>query len=177
MAFRYCNHIKTDGIQCHSPAKRDGKYCYYHSLYRRRVVPTKETPGTIQIPVIDRDRNLVNVDIREPYAQRYRLGALEDGAALQVAISTVVNALADNRLDLGRASTLLYGLQLASTNLRTFQMDDAAAAGEGGSGAAGEAVVGAAAEERAVAEDGLVGVARAGEMGAAASSGEVPVAG
>ena len=154
MAFRYCNHIKTDGIQCHSPAMREGKYCYYHTRYRRRIVPTKETPGTIQIPVIDRDRNLVNVDVREPCAQRYRLGALEDGPALQVAISTVVNALADNRLDLGRASTLLYGLQLASTNLKTFQVDEAAAvAGEDGPVAADGDVAACADENRAAASE------------------------
>ena len=121
MAFRTCSHIKSDGIACQSPAMREKKFCHYHTLYRRRIHPTAETPGSLKIPMVDAQGHYRNVDIREPFAQRYKLGALEDGPSLQVAISTVINALADNRLDIGRASTLLYGLQLASTNLRNFQ--------------------------------------------------------
>ncbi|HEY9138944.1 MAG TPA: hypothetical protein VIM67_11780, partial [Terriglobus sp.] len=48
--------------------------------------------------------------------QALDLGPLEDRTSVQMAISTVLNALAAGRLDKSRATALLYGLQLASTN-------------------------------------------------------------
>ncbi len=52
------------------------------------------------------------------------LGLLEDSASVQVAISTVVNALATNRLDVRRATALLYGLQIAASNSRAMNKED-----------------------------------------------------
>jgi hypothetical protein len=43
---------------------------------------------------------------------------LEDAESVQIAISLVVAALARNRIDSRRAATILYALQLASTNAR-----------------------------------------------------------
>ena len=119
--FATCRHIKTDGEQCQSPAWTGRNFCYYHTLYRHRGKPNRKTSRALRAPMVDSDENWHYVDVMEPFAKRYTLGPIEDGPSLQVAISTVVNALADNRIDMGRASTLLYGLQLAATNLRTLQ--------------------------------------------------------
>jgi hypothetical protein len=32
--FRYCRHVKQDGIPCGSPALRGESYCYYHVRYK-----------------------------------------------------------------------------------------------------------------------------------------------
>ena len=118
--FPTCKHIKTDGQQCGSPALSGRNFCYYHTLYRQRNKPNKKTPRTLHAPMVDAEDHWHNIEVMDPFGKRYTLGPLEDGPSLQVAISTVVNALADNRIDITRASTLLYGLQLASNNLRTF---------------------------------------------------------
>jgi hypothetical protein len=49
-------------------------------------------------------------------AQHIQLTALEDRESVQVALSVVINALASGQMEARRATALLYGLQLASSN-------------------------------------------------------------
>jgi hypothetical protein len=106
MTYRLCRHIKTNGLQCHSPALEDGQWCYFHHRLHGRhekYRPTAATRGYL-IP-----------------GQHIELTALEDRESVQVALSVVINALATGQLDIKRATALLYGLQLASNNARGLQ--------------------------------------------------------
>ena len=50
MVFRVCRHIKTNGLQCQSPALREDKFCYFHTRLRRlhRPVAAKPDTGTVR---------------------------------------------------------------------------------------------------------------------------------
>src|SRR5205085_11503345 len=48
---------------------------------------------------------------------------LEDGNAIQFALSQVIEAVLEDRLDHKRASLLIYSLQVAAYNLRTGQVN------------------------------------------------------
>jgi hypothetical protein len=88
--MRSCNHIKSDGRPCNAPALRKHSYCFFHQqqLNRRR-------------------RDYVD-----------RLPILEDRAAVQVGIMQVLDRLYNKTIDYKAAALMLYGLQLASTNLK-----------------------------------------------------------
>jgi hypothetical protein len=111
-----CRHILTNGEQCRSLRLTAQDFCYFHQRMHARHQATLEARA---------DRPLINTEGvvigygRPTGFQSARipdLGALEDRASVQMAISTVVNALATNAMDIRRATALLYGLQLASNN-------------------------------------------------------------
>jgi len=112
MQVPICRHIKTNGEQCHAARMRQHDFCYFHHRLRsthRATVRSKADYATF-----DSNGNVVSyIPAQHPMPD---LGPLEDRAAIQVAISTVINALASRTLDTKRAATLLYGLQLASNN-------------------------------------------------------------
>jgi hypothetical protein len=89
-----CRHIKTSGGKCGSPALRGKPYCYFHVRLKQRAARPASPYLALELP------------------------ALEDRGAIQIAISEVVSALADHRIEPKRASTLLYALQIASSNAR-----------------------------------------------------------
>ncbi|MEO6982025.1 MAG: hypothetical protein ABI072_02790 [Edaphobacter sp.] len=101
MQYLLCRHIKTNGLQCESPALTDQDWCYFHARLHQRHSSFRYTPATqgYLIP-----------------GQHIQLTALEDRESVQVALSVVINALATGHLEPKRASALLYGLQLASSN-------------------------------------------------------------
>ena len=82
-----CQHIKTNGLRCQSPAMKQRRLCYYHEQHRLTH------PGNLQLPL------------------------LEDANAIQMAIQQVVQAIALGTLDNKRAGLILYGLQTAAINL------------------------------------------------------------
>ena len=97
-----CRHIFTDGHRCGSPCLRHEEFCYYHHTTRR--------------------------PIEAPHARRARqthfdLPLPEDRSAIQQAIGQVLLAIAANTLDPRRAGLLLYGLQIASSNLPRHSPD------------------------------------------------------
>lgn len=87
-----CQHIFPDAHPCGSPALRGERHCYYHHPDRRPVQNTYAR------------RSLRGFDIANP----------TDPAALQQALHQVIHRLAANKLDVHRASLLLYSLQIAS---------------------------------------------------------------
>ena len=97
MQCRLCRHIKANRSKCKSPALRGQDFCYFHDRHHRRH------PGTRRASV--------------PAAAPVPLDPLENRESVQIALSTVVNALAMGRLDTRRATALLYGLQLAASHL------------------------------------------------------------
>jgi hypothetical protein len=110
--FPICRHIKTNGLQCHSPALDDSQWCYFHHRLHGRHEKYRITEATrgYLIP-----------------GQHIELAALEDRESVQVALSVVINALASGNLDIKRATALLYGLQLASNNARGLRTEPFAA--------------------------------------------------
>ena len=91
-----CRHIFTDGHRCGSPCLRHEDFCYYHHTTRRPVQDPRQ-----------RRANQPHFDLPMP----------EDRAAIQLSIGEILRRIARNDIDPRRAGLLLYGLQIASTNL------------------------------------------------------------
>jgi len=122
MAYPTCRHILTTGVRCKSPSLVHQPLCFFHNrLHRRhrkqrelalptlRIAPeTDENPGALA-KIRPESPHLRSTDLRLP--------PLEDPASIQVALSLVVAALAENLIEHPHARVLLYGLQLASANV------------------------------------------------------------
>jgi hypothetical protein len=87
-----CRHIFTGGHRCASPALRSQKFCYYHDRTRREA-PICGRSGTFPMPHID------------------------DRTAVQLALFEVLSRMSAGDIDLKFGTALLYGLQIASSNL------------------------------------------------------------
>lgn len=100
-----CQHVKTNGTQCGSPALRHRRYCYFHDQVRGK-----------QARIAARN-SLV----------RFDLPLLEDANAVQMALMDVIQRLGSGQMDHKTAGLMLYALQTASVNLRytDFEADDA----------------------------------------------------
>ena len=90
-----CQHIKSDGIRCASPAMRGHNLCYFHS---RTVRPARR-----------RLRRNALIDLRR--STGIDLPALDTPDAIVAAIEEIMHAVVEKRVELGRARALLYGLQ------------------------------------------------------------------
>lgn len=101
MPYALCRHIRTNGLQCKSPALSEKDYCFYHDRLYRRHSPFRYTEAARGYLLPGRDLELT---------------ALEDRESVQLALSLVINALATGQLETKRATALLYGLQTASNN-------------------------------------------------------------
>jgi hypothetical protein len=95
-----CHYIKTNGEVCGSPALRGRGYCYYHHEAAKRDQRRA------------RFASANSIDIELPQ--------FEDPESIQVGISEVCLALLDRRVDPRTATTLLYSMQLAISNLKNL---------------------------------------------------------
>src|SRR5580704_2379019 len=111
MPLTLCRHIRTNGTRCKSPSLTSEKWCYFHHRLHDRHKTYRYTEATrgYLIP-----------------GQHIELTALEDRESVQVALSVVINALATGKLEIKRATALLYGLQLASNNARGLRNEPTA---------------------------------------------------
>jgi hypothetical protein len=91
-----CRHIHTAGHRCGSPALRGEQFCFYHHTTRR---PAPSYTGA------------------HPNRCEFDIPSLEDRAGIQHTVARILCFIATNQLDPKRAGLLLYGLQIASTNL------------------------------------------------------------
>ena len=99
MQYETCSHIKEDGVSCGSPALKDRKYCRYH--------------------LRDRGRRLRRARaLRDNMPYRLDLPALEDLAAVQVALSEIVQALGAGQLDPRAAGKMLYAIQQTTSVIK-----------------------------------------------------------
>jgi len=83
-----CRHIKPNGVRCKSPALRSRAFCYFHSK--------------------------LHSEAKSSFLDDLKLPLIEDTAALQVALSQVLDALLSSRIDSKQARLLLAGLQIAA---------------------------------------------------------------
>jgi hypothetical protein len=87
-----CRHVFTDGHRCGSPSLRTQDFCYYHHASRREpsLAPGH---GMFLMPRID------------------------DRAAIQIALYDILARITLRDIELKTAGMLLYGLQIASSNI------------------------------------------------------------
>lgn len=109
--YNECRHLFISGKKCGSPALKEQNFCFYHTTARKR-----EKHAADNLPY----------DRVNPKNTALALHTLDEGDAIQLAISEVVLALAANTIDSRRARILLYGLQIASQHYRTQQWKPAA---------------------------------------------------
>ncbi len=99
-----CRHIKPDGHRCGSPSLRHEHFCYYHHTARR--------PGPRQPQVLTTAaRKASTFQLPSP-------ADLSERSGVGLALGLVLHKIANNEVDPRRAGLLLYGLQIASVNLR-----------------------------------------------------------
>jgi hypothetical protein len=121
MATKFCRHIRVNGERCGSPALRSDPFCYFHTelgkRHRNLRSPAEAIP-TILHPMSLQDGTQRDPIFAEPTDPPFRLDLppLEDRHSIQVALSLVITALAEGRIDPKRAAMLFYGLQVASGN-------------------------------------------------------------
>ncbi len=86
-----CQHVRLNSEPCTQPARRNSAFCRFHDA-AMKPLPVAHNLND-QLPV------------------------LEDPDAIQIAIMRLLRFLMKGPIDRKDISTLLYGLQLASTNL------------------------------------------------------------
>ncbi len=96
--MRTCEHIKSNGEFCGSPALRGRAYCYFHLTWVGRRLRTQKQVMKMECPPPE-------------------LPALEDANSIQLALMQVMDALIHGRISTKISGQLLYGLQIASSNL------------------------------------------------------------
>jgi hypothetical protein len=136
MPTSYCRHIRVNGRRCSSPALRTSAFCYYHghSIERHRGLNARAAVGAL--PTIIHPLNTDEHRQRNPLLAEYFAGVapnpaplvldfppLEDRESIQVALSMLISALGQNRLDPKLATTMLYGLQVASSNALKLDLE------------------------------------------------------
>ena len=99
-----CQHLKTNGTQCGSPALRRNRFCYFHKRYQE-------------------ERIRLNVDRRRRATATFFLPVLEDANSIQMSLMQIMRLVLTGQIEHKTASLLLYALQTASTNLRLVRFD------------------------------------------------------
>jgi len=125
-AARQCEHIKSNGEFCGSPALRGRNYCYFHLTHIGRRLRAERQSQQSQVSVQTPDANPSASSGQALGHQPANLGdvgaalslpPLEDANSIQIALMQVIDAILHNRLDSKRAGLVLYALQTASSNL------------------------------------------------------------
>jgi hypothetical protein len=101
---RRCQHIKTSGAQCGSPALRTEKLCYYHKHNRLAAAEL----------YLDGDRYCDSQIMIPPF---------EDAHSIQMVLRHVVQLMLQKRINPKDAGLMLYALQIASGNLKQLQAE------------------------------------------------------
>jgi len=99
MQYETCSHIKEDGTCCGSPALQHRKYCRHHLIARGRRLRRARA-------------------LRDNVPFRLDLPALDDLAAVQVALSEITHALGSGQLDYRTAGKMLYAIQQTTSVIK-----------------------------------------------------------
>lgn len=99
-----CQHIKTNGTRCGSPAQRNERFCYFHQQCRP-----------------------IAIDFHGGYRDYSRsevlLPAFEDAHSIQLTLRQVTELILRNKIDDKAAGLVLYALQIASSNLKRMELE------------------------------------------------------
>jgi hypothetical protein len=88
--YQICRHIKTNGLPCESPALKGNPFCYYHSKVHTVGAEPHLRYGPLQLP------------------------PPEDAASILLSVARINDAIINNRIELKKATALLYSIQIAS---------------------------------------------------------------
>jgi|SRR5450755_524697 hypothetical protein len=99
-----CQHIKTNGTQCGSPALRRKRFCYFHNRWRATHLDLNNA-GALRVTTA------------------VELPVLEDANSIQVALMQVMRLILCRQLDSKTGGLMLYGLQTASSNLSRIDFE------------------------------------------------------
>ena len=99
-----CQHIKTNGTQCGSPALHRKRFCYFHNRWRAASINLKRASAARGASILE-------------------LPVLEDADSVQVALMQVMRLILGRQLDHKTGGLILYGLQTASANLRHIEFE------------------------------------------------------
>ena len=99
-----CRHIKPDGRRCGSPSLRSEHFCYYHHTGRRAGPRQPQVTTAIA-------RKSSTFQLPSP-------ADLAEHSGVALALGLILHKIAHNEIDPRRAGLLLYGLQIASVNLK-----------------------------------------------------------
>ena len=102
VTIRRCQHIKVNGIQCGSPAKRNEMHCFFHEqcrLMSRQINMKFSEHGIIKLPT------------------------LEDANSIQLGLAEVMRLLVTQQIDHRTASLLLRALRIAAANVKFTSLE------------------------------------------------------
>ncbi len=95
-----CQHIKVNGTQCGSPARRKERYCHFHRENQPERVKVGGKGGiSILMPV------------------------LEDAQSIQTVVRRVAILVLGGKIDNQQAGLMLSALRIASTNLKRIDLE------------------------------------------------------
>jgi len=98
--IRRCGHIKVNGTQCGSPARRGETYCHYHRENQpERVKVGGEAGREVLVPVF------------------------EDAQSIQSVVRQVAMLVLGGKIENKQAGLVLYALQIASANLKRIEAE------------------------------------------------------
>ena len=100
-----CQHIKSNGVQCGSPALRTKTFCYFHD------------PSQSSFTRCARARGFRTVE------EMTEFPILEDAISIQFALMQILRELLKNKLDPKHASLMLFALQIACMNRRGMRAE------------------------------------------------------
>ncbi len=131
--YPQCRHLRPGGTTCNSPSVKGSYWCYFHSRLHERqtVLHSLRLPNGRFAPAETVDYGTFPVRSAGERAEgetaihsaTLDLPPVEDAASIQLALIDVLQALAANQLDPKRAGLLLYGLQVASVNVKNNLSD------------------------------------------------------
>jgi len=99
--IRRCQHIKTNGTQCGSPALRNEAFCFNHRESRPERVEVCGEGGQGSTPVV--------------------VPVFEDASSIQMVVRQVAILVLQGKIDNKKAGLVLYALQIASSNLKHME--------------------------------------------------------
>jgi hypothetical protein len=127
MPTNYCRHIRPSGRRCQMRSLRNKPFCYYHesvNAHLRTLHPPDDGTTNIIHPMnLSADKFQREPILAEYFAQtrgplELHFPTLEDADAIQLSLSMLLTALGQNRIDMKRASGMVYTLQVAAANVR-----------------------------------------------------------
>jgi hypothetical protein len=101
--------------------------CYYHARtgrLHRSIVPQPDPIPTVIHPLtLDDGMQRAPVHATPPAPPlQLDLPPLEDRESIQLALSMIISAMAQNRIETKRATSMVYALQVASSNARSLNL-------------------------------------------------------
>ncbi len=102
VTIRRCQHIKVNGIQCGSPAKRNEMHCFFHEqcrLMSRRINMKFSEEGVFELPT------------------------LEDANSIQLCLNDVMRMVVTRQIDHRIASLVLRALRIAADNVKFTSLE------------------------------------------------------